>query len=93
MISPTKLPVTGTTPPPPAVVLTSTQPPIGGYDEDEASLANYPAVFDITSAPVVTLSPASKRRSLSALEILLIATAVAVGVITLCLLLSVSKSR
>jgi hypothetical protein len=67
----------------------TTMSPVLGYSNDptqaEYTAQNNPLL--VTLAPIL----ATKKKSMSALEILLIAIAVAVGVITLCVLLSVSK--
>lgn len=64
--------------------------PIIGYSNDGTQA-------EFTMAPMlVTLAPASQKppkKGLSALEIMLIAMAVAIGVVTLCVLLSVSKQK
>ena len=48
-----------------------------------------PMLMMVTAAP----KPALPKKTMSMLEIMLIAVAVAIGVITLCLLISSSKSR
>lgn len=80
----TSMPVT-------AVPVTATQPPlqIVGYSED-GTQALYADAFGTLAPLMMTTAPTTKR-SMSTLEILLIAVAVAVGIVTLCLLISVSK--
>lgn len=71
------------------LVPVTTMSPVLGYSNDP-SQAEYTTG---TTAPLlVTLAPLiAKKKTMSALEILLIAIAIAVGVVTLCVLLSVSK--
>jgi hypothetical protein len=100
IIAPTSLPTTGTAAAPAPVTLT-TPPPIVGYNPSSDRLADYSTAFaalapGATVGPVAVLTPppgAVPKKSLSALEILLISTAVAVGTITLCLLISVQNRR
>lgn len=82
----TSLPVTAVPSPPPP-----TQIPVQivGYSED-GTQALFSDAFGTVAPLLVTQAPSAKRR-MSTLEILLIAVAVAVGVVTLCLLISVSK--
>jgi len=69
-------------------MLTDTPSPIIGYSNDPTQ-----AEYSAATAPLMTLTPVlvPKKKTMSALEITLIATAVAVGVVTLCVLLSASK--
>lgn len=94
IIAPTTLPSTATnTAGVPAPVVVTTAPPIVGYNPSVDRLADYSTAFQgMNAIPVMlTPTPAPGRKSLSALEILLISTAVAVGAVTLCLLISVRK--
>ena len=71
------------------LVPVTTMPPVLGYSNDPTQ-----AEYSSTTAPLlVTLAPIlnPKKKSMSALEILLIAIAISVGILTLCVLLSVSK--
>lgn len=65
---------------------------IVGFSED-GDQADYAAAFGTPSPIFLTLAPSSKKKSMSSLEIMLVAFAVAVGVVTLCLLISGSKKR
>lgn len=74
----------------------STNPPVVGFSPDIPQ-ANFDNAFGTGSPLFVTLAPSNgyygKKKGMSALEIMLIATAVAVGVVTLCLLLSATKKK
>lgn len=93
IIAPTTLPATGLSTGLPAPVVMTTAPPIVGYNPNADRLADYSTAFQGGNPIqlVLTPTPAPGRKNMSALEILLISTAVAVGAVTLCLLISVRK--
>ena len=68
------------------------QKDIVGFSED-GNEAEYAAAFGTPSPIFLTLAPSYKKKSMSSLEIMLVAFAVAVGIVTLCLLISGSKKR